>query len=92
MTPEQMAVGRIVVAALEGDGDELCRLINAVPKRKLRDASAKSVDLLADCFRQIINPADWQQIVAEARASLLLLDLDEPADLPPTARTPEETP
>ncbi|MFD7996285.1 hypothetical protein [Streptomyces mexicanus] len=80
LTRDQETVADIVQAALEGRGEDLCRHINALPRRKHADAAAKALDLMAGIFRSVIAPDDWQALLAEFRGTRALLTLDEPKE------------
>lgn len=82
LTDDQQTVADIVVAALDGRGDDLCAHLNQLPRRHVADAAAKSLDLMAHMFRSVITPHDWQALLDEIRASHLLLTLDDPTETP----------
>ncbi|MFI9610361.1 hypothetical protein ACIHCM_01395 [Streptomyces sp. NPDC052023] len=78
LTRDQAVIADVVLAALEFRRDDLCNLINALPRRQHADAAAKSLDLIALTFRNVIPPDQWQAFIAECRATRALLDLDDP--------------
>ncbi|MFE5629931.1 hypothetical protein [Streptomyces sp. NPDC056543] len=78
MTPEQRTVGDIAVAALAQDHEELCRLINDVHRRQVRDATASAMTLIVASLRNCFTEADWQAVVDGARLVLLELEMETP--------------
>lgn len=83
LTRDQEVIADIVLAALDGRRDDLCQLINTLPRRQHADAAAKTLDLMALIFRSAIAPADWQNLLAEVRGTRALLTLDEPTETQP---------
>lgn len=76
MTEDQRIVGGLVMAALTADHEGLARLVNDLPADKIRPAAAHALGLMANTFRSVIAPNDWQYLVNEARSALLELQLD----------------
>jgi hypothetical protein len=76
VTPDQQLVAGIAMAALTQDHQGLAQLINDCPADKVRDATAHALTVLVAGFRPSFTPHDWQDLINQARASLLLLELD----------------
>lgn len=76
MTPDQRLVADVAMAALTEDHEELADLVNNLTDDKTRPVAAHTLTFLVSIFRNIIDPADWQGLIDEAKASRLLLDLD----------------
>jgi hypothetical protein len=67
VTPQQ-TITAIAVAALQNDAAGLTVLLTDLPDDHVRTAAGVALINLCSGFRQIVTPADWQDIVTGMQA------------------------
>lgn len=76
MNEAQRTVANIALAALTQDHDQLARLINELPRRQVRDATAHALTLLVAGLKPCFTDDDWQGLIQDGRLALLDLEME----------------